>query len=237
MSAQEEAQERIENRLLAKLPPEELEFLRPHLERVSLAHSETLIAPHEPIRYIYFPLTMLGSLVTIMEDGSTVESGTAGREGLIGVPVLLDACETTMQTVAQIPGEALRIKASVCKSLLDQGGAFHQLFHRYIHTLFIVASQSAACNRLHKVEARLCRWLLMSSDGIGSCELGLTQEYLSTMLGVRRAGVTEAALKIQAAGLVNYTRGHISILKRQELEAAACECYRVVRDEYDRLLG
>ncbi|MBV9957511.1 MAG: Crp/Fnr family transcriptional regulator [Acidobacteria bacterium] len=237
MSTQEAAQERIGNRLLAKLPPEELEFLRPHLERVSLAHGDILISPHEPVRYLYFPLTALGSLVTIMEDGSTVESGTAGREGLIGVPALLDAGETTMQTLAQIPGEALRIKASVCKSLLDQGGAFHKLFHRYIHTLFIVASQSAACNRLHRVEARLCRWLLMSSDGVGSHELDLTQEFLSAMLGVRRAGVTEAALKIQAAGLIHYLRGHITILNREGLEAAACECYRVVRDEYDRLLG
>ncbi|MBV9211628.1 MAG: Crp/Fnr family transcriptional regulator [Acidobacteria bacterium] len=225
------------NRLLSKLPEEELEALLPHLSRVELSHGSVLIAPYEPLRYVYFPISMLGSLVTIMEDGSMIESGTVGREGMVGVPVLLDAAETTMQTLTQIPGEAWRVKSEVIKKLFDEGGAFHLFFHRYMHILFIVASQSAACNRLHKIDARLCRWLLMSSDGVASNELNITQEYLAAMLGVRRAGVTEAALKLQAAGLISYTRGHISILEREQLEDASCECYRRVKEEYDRLLG
>jgi CRP-like cAMP-binding protein len=237
MSEQQKARSQNENRLLAKVPVEELEALRPHLEQVSLSHGQTLIAPHEPIPYIYFPVNALASLVTILEDGATVEAGSVGREGMVGVPVLLDAGTTPMQTLIQIPGEAIRVKAAFIKSEFDKGGALHKLLHHYIHTLFVVASQSAACNRHHKVEARLSRWLLMSSDGVNSNELHLTQEFLATMLGVRRAGVTEAAQTLQELGLINYTRGHIRLLDRERLEAATCECYHMIKDEYDRLLG
>ncbi|MGB7924925.1 MAG: Crp/Fnr family transcriptional regulator [Pyrinomonadaceae bacterium] len=237
MSTRQQTSARTGNRLLDRLPGEELEALRPHLERVELAHGQTLIMPDEPIPYLYFPVTALASLVTLLEDGSTVEAGSVGREGMVGIPVLLDAATTPMQTVAQIPGQALRVRAGAFKEEFDKDGALHKLLHRYIHTLFVVASQSAACNRRHRVEARLCRWLLMSSDGVGSNELGLTQEFLATMLGVRRAGVTEAALMLQEAGLIDYTRGRIRILKRERLEATTCECYGMVKDEYDRLLG
>jgi CRP-like cAMP-binding protein len=237
MSTQQEAGLKLGNRLLARLPGEELDALRPHFEPVSLAHAQYLIAPHEPISYVYFPTTSLASLVTVLEDGSTVESGAVGREGMVGIPVLLDARMTPMETLVQIPGEAIRVKASAIKESFDRGGALHTLLHRYIHTLFVVASQSAACNRRHHVESRLCRWLLMSSDGIGSNELALTQEFLATMLGVRRAGVTQAALDLQEAGMINYTRGRINILDRERLEAATCECYHMVKEEYNRLLG
>lgn len=237
MSKHQEARSQTGNRLLAKLPGEELEALRPHLEQVSLSHSQPLITPHEPIPYVYFPITALASLVTVLEDGSTVEAGSVGREGMVGVPVLLDAGTTPMETLVQIPGEAMRAKAVVIKDEFDKGGLLHHLLRRYIHTLFVVASQSAACHRRHKVEARLSRWLLMSSDGVNSNELGLTQEFLAKMLGVRRAGVTEAALSLQEAGLIDYTRGRIQILDRERLEAATCECYHMVKDEYDRLLG
>ena len=237
MSTHQEARAQIVNRLLAKLPGEELEDLRPHLEPVSLSHAQYLIAPNRPILYVYFPINALASLVTVLEDGSTVEAGSVGREGMVGIPVLLGAGKTPMQTLVQIPGEALRVKAEVIKEAFDKGGALHDLLHRYVHTLFVVASQSAACNRRHHVDARLCRWLLMSSDGVASNELALTQEFLATMLGVRRAGVTQAALHLQEAGLIDYNRGRIRILDREKLEAATCECYRMVKDEYDRLLG
>ena len=237
MSSYPQADQDIQNRLLAKLPPGELDLLRPHLNKVSLSHSQSLIVPGEPIRKVYFPINSLASLVTVMEDGSTVESGSVGREGMVGIPVLLEAGTTPMQTVAQIPGAAMEVKAEVIKDIFHKGGAFHSLVHRYIHTLFVVASQSAACNRLHQIDRRLSRWLMMSSDGIGSDSIGLTQEYLATMLGVRRAGVTEAALLLQDEGLIQYGRGKIEILNRAALEARACECYGVVKAEFDRLLG
>jgi CRP-like cAMP-binding protein len=237
MIAQQEIRSQTGNRLLDKLPDKELEALLPHSERLSLSHAQPLIQPHEPIPYIYFPVNALASLVTLLEDGSTVEAGAVGREGMVGVPVLLDADSTPMQTVIQIPGEVYRVRSKVVKEVFDRGGALHQLMQRYIHTLFVVASQSAACNRRHLVNERLARWLLMSSDGIASHQLALTQEFLATMLGVRRSGVTEAAVRLQHQGLISYTRGSVGILDREGLEQAACECYRMVKDEYDRLLG
>ena len=237
MSTQQKTDPKLGNRLLARLPGEELDALRPHLELVSLSLGQHLITPHEPIPYVYFPITSLASLVTVLEDGSTVEAGSVGREGMVGIPVLLDARITPMETLAQIPGEAMRVKAGAIKEAFDKGGAMRDLLQRYIHTLFVVASQSAACNRRHHVESRLCRWLLMSSDGIGSDELALTQEFLATMLGVRRAGVTQAALNLQEAGMIDYTRGRINILDRERLEAVTCECYHAVKEEYDRLLN
>lgn len=225
----------MENLLLASLPEDELARLYPHMERVSLSHGDHCIVPEEPIRDVYFPLNCLLSLVTLLEDGSTVESGTIGREGMSGVPVLLDAKSTTMPTFVQIPGEALRMKSSLLKAIYDEGGALHKLLNRYIHTVIVTGSQSAACNARHGVEARLCRWLLMSSDGVGSNELNLTQEFLAAMLGVRRPGVSEAASALQSAGMIAYSRGLIQILDREGLEKSVCECYRMTKEEYDRL--
>ncbi|HEV2861470.1 MAG TPA: Crp/Fnr family transcriptional regulator [Pyrinomonadaceae bacterium] len=225
------------NRLLACLPAEEFDLLSPHLERVKLSHGDPLIKPGEPIRRVYFPVSCLGSLVAVMEDGSMVEAGSVGREGMVGVPVLLADGVTTMETVVQIPGESYAAPPQVVKELFDRGGPFQKLLYKYIHTVFIVASQTAACNRLHRIEARLCRWLLMSSDGIGSGDLRLTQEYLAAMLGVRRAGVSETVGKVEEEGLVRHNRGRIEVVDRAGLERCACECYRIVRGEYERLLG
>lgn len=227
----------IENRLLACLPEEELRRLDEHLERVSLSHGEQVIVPDEPIREIYFPLNSLLSLVTMLEDGSTVESGIIGREGMSGIPVILEARMTSMPTFVQIPGDALKAKAAVVKEIYDERGALHTILNRYVHMVVVTGSQSTACNARHKLEARLCRWLLMSSDGVGSTDLNLTQEFLATMLGVRRPGVTEAATKLQDDGLIGYSRGRIQILDRQGLEQAACECYAMTKQEYDRLFG
>lgn len=225
----------IANWLLRKVAPAEFESLRPHLEVVALSHGQLLITPNETIRYMYFPINALASLVTILEDGATVEAGSVGREGMVGVPVLLNAETTSMQTLVQIEGQSYRIEAQVVKRVYDLGKTLHSILNRYIHTLFVVASQSAACNRRHQVEARLSRWLLMSSDGIGSDEVGITQEYLAAMLGVRRPGVTEAAVKLQDEGLIRYSRGHVQIVDRQGLQDRACECYEVVRAEYEQL--
>ncbi len=227
----------MQNRLLAGLTSEELKRLHPHLEEVSLSHGQALILPDEPIEFVYFPLNSLLSLVTLMEDGSTVEASSIGREGMAGLPILLDAGTTPMRTLTQIPGKAVRIRAKIIKQEFDRGGALQKLLYRYIHTIIVIGSQSAACNRLHHLEARLCRWLLMSSDGVGSTQLPLTQEFLATMLGVRRAGVTEAATQLQSKGLIRYQRGYIQIIDTKSLETAACECYGIVKAEYDRLFG
>ncbi|MBD6619757.1 Crp/Fnr family transcriptional regulator [Komarekiella sp. 'clone 1'] len=237
MSTHQNIPSQKQNLLLAKLPPDELERLHPHLEIVSLSLGQVIIEPNEPILYVYFPVNSLLSMVTVMEDGSTVESGCIGHEGMGGVPILLDANTTPMQTLAQIPGQAVRVKATILKEAFDRGGVLQKLLHRYIHTIIVLGSQSAACNRIHYVEARLCRWLLMSSDGVGSDSLPLTQEFLSTMLGVRRSGVSETASKLQSRGLIRYQRGQIQIVDRKSLETAACECYGIVRAEYKRLFG
>jgi CRP-like cAMP-binding protein len=237
MSTHQQARPLSPNRLLASLPSEELAALHPHMEQVSLSHGQPIIKPYEPIPFVYFPLNSLLSLVTVMEDGSMVEAGSIGREGMAGLPIFLDADTTPSQTLTQIPGQAVRVKAQIIKEAFDAGGALQKILHRYIHTTIVLSSQTAACNRLHHLETRLCRWLLMSSDGVDSEELSLTQEFLGTMLGVRRAGVSEAASKLMDKGLIRYQRGRIQIVDRKSLETSACECYGVVKAEYQRLFG
>lgn len=227
----------MENLLLKHLPSDGLERLSPHFERVALRHGDHAIVPDEPIRHFYFPLNCLLSMVTTMHDGASVECNTIGREGASGIPVLLDAGTTTMPTFCQVPGEAVRVRAAVVKDAYENSRGVRKYFNRYIHTVVVNGSQSAACNRLHGLEERLCRWLLMSSEGVGSDEVALTHEYLSVMLGVRRAGVTEAAVKLKESGLIDYRRGKIKILDRAGLEAASCECYRRTKAEYDRLFA
>jgi CRP-like cAMP-binding protein len=226
-----------ENRLLALLPPDALGALRPHAEVVSLRHGHHAIVADEPIRDVYFPLTCLLSMVTTMEDGSTVESGSIGREGMSGLPVLLNAGQTTMPTFCQIPGDAVRLRAEFLRETYERSEETRRVINRYVHTVVIVGSQSSACNALHRVEERTCRWLLMSSDGVASDEVNLTQEYLATMLGVRRPGVTEVAGKLRSEGLIDYARGSIRILDRAGMERLACECYGRVKGEYERLFG
>jgi CRP-like cAMP-binding protein len=227
----------VGNRLFAKFGAADLATLATHTDRIALEIGDLLIEPNEPVRYVWFPETALASLVIVLEDGSTVESGAVGREGMVGIPILLGTETTPMQTVTQVSGDALRIPAGVIRELYARGGALQTLLNRYVNTAFIVASQSAACNRRHQVDERLARWLLMSSDGIGSDDIAITQEYLATMLGVRRAGVTEAALALQERGLIQYRRGFIAITNRPELEDAACECYRIVHEQYESMLG
>jgi CRP-like cAMP-binding protein len=227
----------MDNLLLSNLPGEALEALRPHFERVSLRHGQHAIVPDEPIRHFYFPTGCLLSMVTTMEDGASIECSSIGREGVSGIPVLLDAGSTPMPTFCQVPGEAIRVKAGVIKDAYESHRGVRKKLNRYIHTVVVVGSNSAACNRLHTLEQRFCKWLLMSSDGVGSEEVALTQEFLAVMLGVRRAGVTEAALKLKKAGLITYHRGNIQILDRKGLEAESCECYERTKAEYERLFA
>jgi CRP-like cAMP-binding protein len=227
----------MENLLLKHLPDDERERLRTYSERVTLAHGQHAIVPDEPIRHFYFPLNCLVSMVTTMADGSSVECGSIGREGMSGIPVLLDAGRTTMPAFCQVPGDAIRVRADVIKEAYESNRCVRVLFNRYIHTVIVTGSHSAACNRLHTLEQRFCRWLLTSCDGVGSDEVALTHEYLAVMLGVRRAGVTEAALKMKDARLIDYRRGRIRILGREGLEGLSCECYARIKDEYKRLFA
>jgi CRP-like cAMP-binding protein len=227
----------MDNLLLTRLPEDERERLRPHFERVSLKHGDHAIVPDEPIRHVYFPAGCLLSLVTTMSDGSSVESGTVGREGMSGIPVVLDAASTPMPTFAQVPGEALRIRADVFKEAYERSPGVRRLLNRYVHVVVVNGSHAAACNRLHSLEERFCKWLLMSSDGIGSDEVAITQEYLAVMLGVRRSGVTEAALRVRELGLIAHRRSHFRILDRPGLEAKSCECYHSAKAEYERLFA
>ncbi len=225
------------NRLLSALPASDLEAMRPHMEDITLELHTPLIVPNEPIEYMIFPLTALASLVTVLEDGSTVEAGSVGHEGMVGIPILLNATTTPMETVTQVGGTAIRVPSDVVKKQFDTSPAVQALMHRYIHALFIIASQSTACNRRHQVDERLARWLLMSADGIQNEEVAITHEYLATMLGVRRPGVTEAALKLQEDGLIHYRRGGTTIVDRRGLEARACECYQVVKTTIDNVFN
>ncbi|MGI2904018.1 Crp/Fnr family transcriptional regulator [Tolypothrix sp. VBCCA 56010] len=232
-----EASPQAVNRLLAGLPDAEYQRLVPHLKHVQLSLKQVLHEVGEPIEYVYFPLRAIVSLLSTMDDGSMVEVGLVGNDGITGIPpVLGDNIATTTATV-QVPDSAMRMKASLLKTEFEQGGSLQSLLLRYIQALYAQVSQGAACNRLHRLDERLARWLLIVCDRIQSNELPLTQEFMSQMLGVRRAGVTEAANSLQQAGLIRYTRGKITILNRQKLEAASCECYEIIKGEYARLLG
>jgi CRP-like cAMP-binding protein len=226
---------RLTNRLLATLPKADFERLQKQLEPVYLKQGELLIEPGKGLSYAYFPLDAMISLVSLLEDGSTVEAGCVGREGVVGVPLLLGASTTPMQSVVQIPGNALRMKADILVKELQTNKALLNILLLYLHVLIIFISQTAACNKKHPIVGRLARWLLLSSDCVDSEELPLTHEFLATMLGVRRAGVTETANELRSKGLIDYYQGKVTIVNRQGLEATACECYRVVRRELQRL--
>ncbi len=226
-----------QNKLLSALPTQEYERLLPHLETVSLAFREIIYAPNQPIKYVYFPKSGIISLVNITEDGRTVEAATVGSEGMAGIPVFLGADRMPAQAVSQVVGDALRMKADVFKRQVPPGSPLHNLLLRYTQALLNQISQSVACNCLHSIEARCCRWLLMTHDRVKSDQFTLTQELLSHMLGVRRASVSEVAGTLQKAGLICYSRGRIRILNRLGLEATSCECYRIVKEEFERLVS
>lgn len=225
------------NRVLDSLSHEERLHVTKHAERVELKRHEVLIEPNRPMPYVWFPVTALGSLVTVLSDGSSVECGAVGREGMIGVPHLLGSSTISLQTVTQVGGTSLRIPAQRFVSILDATPNLRRRLERYVLALLVVASQSAACNRRHHVTERLARWLLSCSDGIGSNDVAITQDYLAVMLGVRRAGVNESAGELEERGLIRYGRGRVEIIDRPRLEETACECYVAVREEYERVFA
>jgi CRP-like cAMP-binding protein len=225
----------LDNLLLAKLPAEDCQRLLPSLQPVALRLGEVLYESRGFLSHVYFPTTSVVSFLYTMGDGTTAEMGLAGNDGLVGIALFLGGDTAPNRAVVQIAGNALRMKAEILRQEFARGGSFQRLLLLYTQALIAQISQTAVCNRLHSVEQRLCRWLLLSHDRVKSDELAMSQEFISSMLGGRRESVTVAAQRLQDAGLIHYVRGHITILDRRGLEATVCECYGVVRDETDRL--
>jgi CRP-like cAMP-binding protein len=213
------------NRLLATLPRQDQEELWPDLHPVSLVLGQTLYEVGQPIEHVYFIERGVASIVTLMADGSTSEVGMIGPEGLVGLAGLLGAEASAQHIVVQIPGTALRMNAAACKAAFDQRPTFRAIVHRFINSFLNLSAQTAACNRLHSVEQRCARWLLMAADRAGAETIPVTHEFLGSMLGARRTGVTAIARKLRRAGLIDYRHGRITIVDRNGLEAVACECY------------
>jgi CRP-like cAMP-binding protein len=224
------------NALLEPLPDGELEAIAEVAEAVTLELREPIYEIGERIEHVVFPFDCVCSLVSVMEDGRSVEVGTVGREGFVGVPVLLEAGFTSEhRALAQIGGSALRLDAADFQRLVDEAGALRTMLHRYTLALLAQVAQASACNRLHSLEQRCARWMLMTHDRVGHDEFPLTQEFLAQMLGVRRAGVNEAQQALSNAGVISYARGILTILDRAGLERRSCQCYALIRAEHDRL--
>jgi CRP-like cAMP-binding protein len=225
-----------DNRLLAALPPADLEVLVPFLEPMQMALGQALYESGGAQGYVYFPTSSIVSLLYVLENGSSAEIAVTGCEGLVGISLFMGGETTPSRAVVQSAGAGYRLKASVLKEQFERGGALQLLLLRYTQALITQMTQTAVCNRHHSVDQQLCRWLLLSLDRLPANQLVMTQELIANMLGVRREGVTEAAGKLQADGLIEYSRGRITVLDREHLEARVCECYAVVKREYDRLL-
>ena len=225
----------IQNRLLSGIQDAELERLLPNLEVVTLKLGEVLYESGERMDYVYFPTTAIISLLYIMENGATAEIGVVGNDGLVGIAIFMGGDTTPNRAVVQSAGRTLKIRSENMKEEFTRGGRFHNLCLRYTQALITQISQTAVCNRLHSLDQQLCRWLLLSHDRLPSDRLIMTQDLIANMLGVRREGVTHAAKRLQTAGYISYVRGDMSIIDREGLESCVCECYQVVREEYDRL--
>jgi len=223
------------NRILAALPSKEYELVVPHLEKVSLKRGQILQMPEQRIDFLYFPTTCMISLLAALEGGETVETGMVGGEGIVGISIVLRVETSANEALVQADGEAYRVKAGALAPLIKNGGVLHDSLLRYIHAIFAQTSQTAACNRAHSLSERLARWLLLTHDRLDRDEFEMTHEFLARMLGTRRAGVSVAASTLREAGAIGYTRGRVTILNRQGLENAACECYPIIKAEFDRL--
>jgi CRP-like cAMP-binding protein len=224
------------NRLLAALPPDRREALAPFLERVFLPLGAALYEPGGEQRYVYFPTDSIVSLLYVLENGASAEIAVTGNEGVVGISLFMGGETMPARAVVQSEGSAYRLKAAIMKKEFARGGELQYALLRFTQAVITQMAQTAVCNRHHTVDQQLSRWLLLSLDRLRSNQLAMTQELIANMLGVRRVGVTEAAGKLHAAGLINYRRGRIVVLDRARLEKRACECYAAVRKEYDRLL-
>jgi CRP-like cAMP-binding protein len=222
--------------LLAALPDSVWNHWLPQLEAVQMPLGEVLYESGVTLSHVYFPTTAIVSLLYVMEDGASAEIAVVGNEGIVGISLFMGGGSTPSRAVVQSAGLGLRLKARALKDEFNRAGPVLHLLLRYTQALITQMAQTAVCNRHHSLDQQLCRWLLLSLDRLQGDELVMTQELIANMLGVRREGVTESALKLQTAGLIRYARGHITVLDRAGLEARSCECYAVVKKEYDRLL-
>jgi CRP-like cAMP-binding protein len=225
-----------ENNLLAALPEAEWQRWLPQLERVEMPLGQVLYESGGTLSHVYFPTTAIISLLYVMENGASAEIAVVGNEGIVGISLFMGGDSTSSRAVVQSAGLGLRLKAQIMKDDFNRAGPVLHLLLRYTQALITQMAQTAVCNRHHSLDQQLCRWLLLSLDRLQGNELVMTQELIANMLGVRREGVTEGALKLQQAGLIRYARGHISVLDRNGLQKRSCECYAVVKKEYDRLL-
>jgi CRP-like cAMP-binding protein len=226
-----------QNHLLAALPASEFERLAPHLQLIPLKLGEVLYESGGQLKHVYFPTNSIVSLLYVMEDGASAEIAVVGNEGLLGISLFMGGETTPSRAVVQSEGVGYRLPANHVKQEFSRAGPMMHLLLRYTQALITQMSQTAVCNRHHSVDQQLCRWLLLSLDRLPSDELIMTQELIANMLGVRREGVTEAAGKLRDAGIIAYSRGHIKVQDRHKLERHVCECYAVVKKEFDRLLS
>jgi CRP-like cAMP-binding protein len=224
------------NKLLAALPQAIYERLQPHLELVPLKLGASVYEAGGKQPYVYFPTDSIVSLLYVMKDGASAEIAVVGNEGLVGISLFMGGETTPSRAVVQSAGRAYRLRAKTLKAEFEFGGALQHLLLRYTQALITQMAQTAVCNRHHSIEQQLCRWLLLSADRLPTNVISMTQDLIANMLGVRREGVTTSAGKLQEAGLIDYSRGRIKILDRAKLEARVCECYAVVKKEFDRLL-
>jgi CRP-like cAMP-binding protein len=224
------------NHIFEAMPTNEWERLLPFIETIELPLGKVLYEPGTKMSHVIFPSSAIVSLLYALENGSSAEIAVVGNEGVVGISIFMGGESTSSRAVVQSAGVGYKIKSSMLLDEFNRGGPIMHLLLRYTQALITQMSQTAVCNRHHSLDQQLCRWLLLSADRLTSNELIMTQELIANMLGVRREGVTEAALKIQKAGLIQYARGHITILDRHGLERSTCECYQVVKTEYDRLL-
>ena len=224
------------NHLLAALPDAEWQRWQPQLESIEMPLGQVLYESGGTLSHVYFPTSAIVSLLYVMENGASAEIAVVGNEGIVGISLFMGGGSTPSRAVVQSAGEGFRLKAQTMKDEFNRAGPVLHLLLRYTQALITQMAQTAVCNRHHSLDQQLCRWLLLSQDRLHGNELVMTQELIANMLGVRREGVTEAALKLQKAGLIRYARGHIAVLDRESLQKRACECYAVVKDEYERLL-
>jgi CRP-like cAMP-binding protein len=226
------------NRLLTSIPlPERNQFMA-LLEPIELHASQVLYLPNQPISHVYFPLNSVISLLVLMEKGGAVEVGTVGNEGLVGLPVFLGAESTPGQAMVQVAGDAMRIdRQTFVEQVLEIDGPLYRVLHRYTQALFVEATQGAACNRLHAAEVRLCRWMLMTHDRAGRDSFPLRLEFIAQMLGLDNTSAKLVVTTIENAGLIRYERGSITILDRPGLEVGSCECYKVIRAEFEQAIA
>jgi CRP-like cAMP-binding protein len=227
----------VQNRLLSALPAEEFDFLKPHLEALSLSRGDIIFQAGDAIRHVYFPNNGMVSLLSVTEEGQTVEIGFTGFEGMVGLPILLSRNEMPYQAMVQVAADCFRVEAKTILKLFGRCGTFHDVVLRYMYVMLRQVSQTCVCNHFHTIEARLCRWLTVMHEHSRNGHLSLTQEFLSNMLGVQRTSIGMIANTLQNDGIIRYSRGKIEIVDYERLKQCACECFFIIKKEYEEFRG